>query len=162
MSKVVTWDANAPCPDCGQERIVGYRMDNELGEHMHTHYVCTFWPKNPPGVHAKSVTRPCGWHGWSVPGWDKDESSDAVNDLLEQVSDIVAMSLCSPTHDRMGETRCDDCNHEGRVASLFMQPLLNDTLAEVWDEAAEATAEWMATNPGPSGIGSDPPRNPYE
>ena len=35
-------------------------------------------------------------------------------------------------------------------------------LAEVWVESAEATAEWMANNPGPSGIPSDPPTNPYE
>jgi hypothetical protein len=33
--------------------------------------------------------------------------------------------------------------------------------AEAWDEAAEATAEWMANNPSPSGIPHDPPRNPY-
>lgn len=34
--------------------------------------------------------------------------------------------------------------------------------AQAWDEGAEATAEWMASNPGPSGVGSDPPSNPYE
>lgn len=52
------------CPDCGQSRIIGYRMDNEHGDHMHTHYVCTFWAKGAP--------KACGWHGWSVPGWDAE------------------------------------------------------------------------------------------
>jgi hypothetical protein len=59
-----TWVAGLPCPDCGQNRIVGYRMDNEHGDHMHTHYVCTFW--------AKGAAKACGWHGWSVPGWDAE------------------------------------------------------------------------------------------
>lgn len=39
--------------------------------------------------------------------------------------------------------------------------LCNDR-ARVWDEAAEATADWMANNPSPSGIPVDPPRNPYK
>lgn len=34
--------------------------------------------------------------------------------------------------------------------------------AAVWDEAAEATADWMASNPSPAGIPQDPPRNPYD
>ncbi len=34
-------------------------------------------------------------------------------------------------------------------------------LEEVWDEAAEQTAEWVATNPGPTGVKGDPPMNPY-
>lgn len=33
--------------------------------------------------------------------------------------------------------------------------------ADAWDEAAEATADWMWNNPGPSGIPTDPPQNPY-
>lgn len=37
-----------------------------------------------------------------------------------------------------------------------------ERVAEAWDEAAEATSEWMWSNPGPSGIPSDPPRNPYD
>ena len=31
-----------------------------------------------------------------------------------------------------------------------------------WNEGFEASSEWMANNPGPSGIPHDPPRNPYE
>lgn len=38
---------------------------------------------------------------------------------------------------------------------------LRDAQAEAWDEAAEATADWMANNPSPSGIPHDPPSNPY-
>ncbi|WP_330473792.1 hypothetical protein [Terrabacter sp. C0L_2] len=38
---------------------------------------------------------------------------------------------------------------------------LREAKAEAWDEAAEATAEWMWNNPSPSGIPHDPPRNPY-
>lgn len=53
-----------PCPDCGQHRIIGYRLENERGEHKHTHYVCRFWGADEP--------KACGWHGWSVPGWDAE------------------------------------------------------------------------------------------
>lgn len=38
---------------------------------------------------------------------------------------------------------------------------LRNLKADLWDEAAEATAEWVANNPYPSGIPVDPPRNPY-
>ena len=64
QTQMWTWVAHLGCPDCGQGRIIGYRMDNEHGDHMHTHYVCTFWGKGQP--------KACGWHGWSVPGWDKE------------------------------------------------------------------------------------------
>jgi hypothetical protein len=40
--------------------------------------------------------------------------------------------------------------------------LIVDALAQAWDDSAEATADWMAHNPGPSGIPADPPRNPYD
>ena len=60
--------ASLPCPECGQHRILGYRMDNERGDHMHTHYVCTFW--------RSGQTKACGWHGWSVPGWDEGMSGE--------------------------------------------------------------------------------------
>jgi hypothetical protein len=33
--------------------------------------------------------------------------------------------------------------------------------AEIWDESAEETAEWMSNNPSPSGIPHDPPTNPH-
>ena len=56
---VVTWDPKTPCPDCGQDQVFGYQFRNELDQHMHSHYVCTFWGKGKPSA--------CGWHGWSVP-----------------------------------------------------------------------------------------------
>ena len=62
-----------PCPDCGKFTVIGYLLTNERGEHMHTKYVCTFWEANPPGLLTKTVTHPCGWSGWSVPGWDREE-----------------------------------------------------------------------------------------
>ena len=39
--------------------------------------------------------------------------------------------------------------------------LREDRLAEAWDAGGEAVAEWVNGNPPPSGIWSDPPRNPY-
>lgn len=60
--RLTTFRADLPCPECGRYRILGYRLDNEHGAHMHTHYVCTFW--------ASGAARACGWHGWTVPGWD--------------------------------------------------------------------------------------------
>lgn len=51
----------------------------------------------------------------------------------------------------------------------FMNPtdaefvaLVRPFLAEAWYDAAEQTADWMASNPGPSGIPRDPPTNPYD
>ena len=45
-----------------------------------------------------------------------------------------------------------------RVALDAVAPAI---AARVWDEAAEAVADWMSNNPSPSGIPHDPPRNPY-
>jgi hypothetical protein len=64
-----------PCPDCGHRRILGYRMDNEHGHHMHTHYVCTFW--------GSGMRRPCGWHGWSVPGWDDADDAQILDGITK-------------------------------------------------------------------------------
>lgn len=53
--------------------------------------------------------------------------------------------------------------HELLYADL--QALVDESrqaLAAAWEEGAEATAEWISNNPGPSGIPADPPRNPYE
>jgi hypothetical protein len=49
----------------------------------------------------------------------------------------------------------------GRREDLTTETAKPD-LADAWDEGAEAINEWIAANPGPSGIWSDPPRNPYE
>lgn len=69
MNDIVTWPVkDLPCPRCGEKRILGYRLDNENGEHMHTHYVCTFWASGPDGR--------CGWSGWFVPGWNDEENED--------------------------------------------------------------------------------------
>lgn len=64
-----------PCPDCGHRRILGYRMDNEHGHHMHTHYVCTFW--------GSGMRRACGWHGWSVPGWDDADDAQILDGITK-------------------------------------------------------------------------------
>ena len=62
------FEASLPCPDCGHDSLFGYLFRNEEGKHMHTHYVCTFWASGKPGGEGR-----CGWHGWSVPGWNKEE-----------------------------------------------------------------------------------------
>lgn len=70
------WKVDAlPCPDCGNRTLMGYLLTNEFGEHMHTKYVCTFWKADPMRgtPRTETVTRPCGWQGWSVPGWDKQD-----------------------------------------------------------------------------------------
>lgn len=48
------------------------------------------------------------------------------------------------------------------LAAKIVDSRLPELLKEAWDEAAEATSEWMWNNPSPSGIHHDPPRNPYE
>jgi hypothetical protein len=60
------WVDSLPCPDCGQFRVLCYLLKNEEGEHMHTHYVCTFWGSGQP--------KACGYHGWTVPGWEGADS----------------------------------------------------------------------------------------
>lgn len=48
--------------------------------------------------------------------------------------------------------RCDD----------ELIAMADDRLARAWDDGAEAIREWIASNPGPSGVRSDPPSNPHE
>lgn len=50
---------DTPCPECGQQSIIGLLLVNEREKHMHTWYACTFWSSLSP--------RRCGWTGWSVP-----------------------------------------------------------------------------------------------
>lgn len=52
-----------------------------------------------------------------------------------------------------------DCPRRFVAATTETPPA--PSLADVWDEAAEATADWMARNPSPAGIPHDPPPNPY-
>jgi hypothetical protein len=44
---------------------------------------------------------------------------------------------------------------------LYVSGPIGKVLEAVWDDAAEATAEWTANNPGPGGVPHDPPRNPF-
>lgn len=50
---------DTPCPECGQQSIIGLLLVNEQEKHMHTWYACTFW--------SSLSLRRCGWTGWSVP-----------------------------------------------------------------------------------------------
>ena len=51
------------CPACGQRKFAVVAFVDENDRHQHTHYHCTFWPSK--------ASAPCGWHGWTVPGWDQ-------------------------------------------------------------------------------------------
>lgn len=68
-----TFPMDLPCPSCGQESLFGYSYQNEKGEHMHTHYVCTFWRSGVKSDLSASLHKHCGWHGWTV---RYDESLD--------------------------------------------------------------------------------------
>lgn len=74
LNRTNTWPATVPCPDCGHDQVIGYGMRNENGRQVHTHYVCTFY--------SVDERKACGWHGWSVPGWDGPEHT-APNDPEE-------------------------------------------------------------------------------
>jgi hypothetical protein len=65
-----------PCPDCGQNKVIGYYFVTEEGHHMHTYYVCTYWASgaDPAGGPYKTTHR-CGWSGWSIPT-DEDGHDD--------------------------------------------------------------------------------------
>jgi hypothetical protein len=60
-----------PCPVCGRYSVIGYLLLDENDNHQHTKYVCTFW--SSAGTTATYSPKRCGWEGWSVPGWDKDD-----------------------------------------------------------------------------------------
>jgi hypothetical protein len=89
------------------------------------------------------------------------------------------LGLCDEHRVRMLRAMLSDALYESRIGEYgylgrpecdqFVEPLLpvvERLLAEqgtqAWQESAEATADWMATNPGPSGIPHDPPTNPYD
>lgn len=94
--KIVTWEVeDLTCPECQRSgTLLGYRMDNQHGEHMHTHYVCTYWPSG--------AVRPCGWHGWVVPGWDA---------VPEPEPEPLVMRRC-PADNRLTEDMpCWDWHH---------------------------------------------------
>lgn len=59
--------SDSPCPDCGQRSVIGFYYVNEYQEHMHTHYVCTFWPSSRGEIDPDKIKRQCGLHGWHVP-----------------------------------------------------------------------------------------------
>jgi len=49
------------------------------------------------------------------------------------------------------------------IKKLLMRlPIIQDMLADVWEEAAYETTEFMANQSSRSGTPYDPPRNPYE
>ena len=54
--------------------MFGYYLLTPEGKHQHTHYVCTSWPH--PGDR-------CGWHGWTVPGWDAARPEDDPEPIVE-------------------------------------------------------------------------------
>lgn len=56
------FEVTNPCPECGNRSVLGFLYLNQDGQHMHTHYVCTFWA-SPSDVEGSR----CGWHGWTVP-----------------------------------------------------------------------------------------------
>lgn len=74
VANAVAWKVPLPCPNCGYLTVIGYLLVNERGEHMHTRYLCTFWQSDvlTPG-YTYHATYPCGWQGWTVPGWDRDD-----------------------------------------------------------------------------------------
>lgn len=75
-----TWKATLPCPECGNYTVIGMLLVDEEGNHMHTFYRCTFWPSNRENLGRSNIlrsdTRPCGWEGWTVPGWDKKDEGE--------------------------------------------------------------------------------------
>jgi hypothetical protein len=66
------FDVEGLCPQCGQDSVIGYLLLNERGVHMHTRYLCTFWPSSSKEAYFHEVdVRPrCGWSGWTRPRID--------------------------------------------------------------------------------------------
>jgi hypothetical protein len=59
--------------------------------------------------------------------------------------------------------KCDDELIAMADADMGQSPSTDsDRLARAWNDGADAIREWIASNPGPSGVWSDPPNNPHE
>ncbi len=72
----------------------------------------------------------------------------SLGDLIEHYRSDAALTAVI---DRLADQIERDGDHAGTTV----------TAEQAWDEAAEATADWMSNNPSPSGIPHDPPSNPY-
>ena len=78
------------------------------------------------------------------------------DDLAERLSSL----LCDLTDGLLSKTNYDVPTMVSTVEATF-EKYADEARADAWDEAAEATPEWMANNPSPAGVPIDPPRNPY-
>lgn len=92
-----------------------------------------------------------------VPPMDVDLEVPAVE------PDLSACDMCghrphdaAPCEAQAGYDHLNGFHECGCPGSLASQ------LAQAWEEGAEATLEWVANNPGSTGIPHDPPSNPYE
>lgn len=76
------------------------------------------------------------------------------DEVSQKVRDIVISTLSRAGAD-MAQVGID------QIVIEACDQLLSE-MGQTWEESAEATADWMSNNPGPTGIPHDPPSNPYD
>lgn len=62
-SAVATRIVTLPCPRCGNYSVVHIPLVTSAGEFNHCRYICN--------IYESGRRSPCGWEGWTVPGWDE-------------------------------------------------------------------------------------------
>lgn len=80
---------------------------------------------------------------------------------VEEMADSLRCAT-SVTHLASYCSSCQAADVTSALLTADRTKALDAMKAQVWDEAAEAVADWMSNNPSPSGIPQDPPRNPYD
>lgn len=90
----------------------------------------------------------------------KDEIKARIRATLATHQKIRGMAVA------MGTTcSCGFWTKSGQLIdhqSEVLSELVANIAAGAWDEGFEASSDWIANTPGPSGTSSDPPRNPYD
>lgn len=126
--------------------------------------------------HVPLTDRERAYYGAGVKAGSEDAATvrDQVADLQEQVrvhlmqrhaaeEQVLAVEAVLAEW-RSRASGWPRYRHADDISAALTSPgtALAKVRAEAWREGAESTAEWMANNPGPSGIPHDPPTNPYE
>ena len=118
-------------------------------------------PRTALETHDAEITQIAAMHEASASSarefWQRVEALSLLIEEAKEVADSFGFSNYEETNKAAGA--------QAVAAVLSRAGDLSTVLAEVksdaWDEGAEQTTEWMANNPGPTGIPHDPPANPY-
>lgn len=106
------------------------------------------------------VRQMCGGGTWRREHWKPRRTTKAV--IFDAPG--IAIAWGNPEHWGPFRFRFHGQWRERALdtALHYRRRVFGPSRGEVWDEAVDATFDWMVNNPSPAGIPHDPPRNPYE